>query len=75
MPRATRRSLVGRKIVGVDFKRQYDSSRHVNFTQPVLTLDNGCELVFVVQETDIGEYGVTILEREARDSEGMGDAL
>jgi hypothetical protein len=54
------RDLVGRTIVAVDFGRWYDGKRHEWITDPVLTLDNGREMGFVVLETDCGEYGVSI---------------
>lgn len=55
------RDLVGRKIVAVEF-HPFKCRRHYNewATQPVITLDNGRRLRFVVQETDYGEYGVAL---------------
>lgn len=64
-----RRDLIGRKIVAVDlypFDRNMQdgpvcySGPNRYATNPVLTLDNGRRLSFVVQETDIGEYGVEL---------------
>jgi hypothetical protein len=56
------RDLIGRKIVAVDFGRDWDGQQWL--TRPVLTLDNGQRLSFVVQETHDGaEYGVSLCFR------------
>jgi hypothetical protein len=60
MANARRRDLVGRKIVGVEFNRKSDG-RGGRMTDPVITLDNGRKLLFSVHESDVGEYGVTII--------------
>lgn len=60
------RDLVGRKIVAVRFNRfpawmENQRARRGEWANnPVLVLDNGRELKFVVQETDVGEYGVEL---------------
>jgi hypothetical protein len=59
---ATKRQLVGRKIVDVDwglFNTGVGRGKKTA-TQPRLTLDNGARVYFVVEETEVGEYGVTI---------------
>lgn len=60
------RDLVGRTIVAVDF-RPFRHERALGgedlspyTTDPVLILDNGREVRFVVCETEVGEYGVEI---------------
>ena len=64
--KATKRDLTGRKIVAVDFRhfRGEDTTHEemgpIRCTNPVLTLDNGRRVWFLVQETEIGEYGVAI---------------
>ncbi len=61
MTLATARLLVGRTIVAVDL-RPFDggSPQEIrNCHDPVITLDNGAQLTFSVQETDSGDgYGV-----------------
>jgi hypothetical protein len=61
------RDLIGRKIVGVKWNRFRTEKPGVKpadgdywATDPVLILDNGRQLRFVVQETDVGEYGVEL---------------
>jgi len=55
----TARDLVNRKIVAVDLDGFRDASGY--HTRPVLTLDNGRRLSFVVSETFSGDdYGVTL---------------
>lgn len=61
--RATARLLVGRTIVAVDFGRKWDPGHGQWFNDPMLTLDNGRQMRFVTQETDTGEYGMTIMRR------------
>jgi len=60
--KATKRSLVGRKIVAVDW-RKFGTGRPdlKTATDPVLYLDNGRAIRFVVIETEVGEYGVAIV--------------
>lgn len=51
--------LIGRKIVAVELNGFRDASGY--HTRPVLTLDNGRRVGFVVSETYSGdEYGVSI---------------
>jgi hypothetical protein len=51
--------LIGRKIVAVDWGRfATGQPQHPRTTQPMLTLDNGRKLHFIVCETETGEYGV-----------------
>lgn len=59
--RATKRHLVGRRIVDIDWNH-FDTARpdHPATTDPRLILDNGREVYFIVAETDGGEYGVEI---------------
>jgi hypothetical protein len=62
---ATKRDLVGRRIIDVDFRpfnrNMPGRKNYLGKTyDPVLTLDNGRSLFFVVDETDVGEYGITI---------------
>jgi hypothetical protein len=59
MSTATKRDLIGRKIVAVDFK-PFDDDMGSKAHAPVLTLDNGRQVTFVVEETDTGEYGTSI---------------
>lgn len=62
--KATKRDLVGRKIVAINWQpfnpNLGDSNRPNRATDPILTLDNGRKLWFVVQETEVGEYGIEI---------------
>ena len=57
--KATARDLVGRRITAVAFQ-PFPDGRGANATDPILTLDNGRRVWFVVQETDTGDYGVSI---------------
>jgi hypothetical protein len=59
MSSATKRDLLGRTIVGVDFGRFHDSA-HGWRTDPVLILDNGRRIYCVVQETNGCGYGVAL---------------
>lgn len=54
------RDLVGRRIVAVRQNRWWCPSYQKWCTDPVLVLDNGTTLHFVVQETGSGEYGISI---------------
>lgn len=58
MKRATSKLLVGRKIIGFKLNKWTDENGdHYN---PVITLDNGADVVFSVTETeDGGGYGIT----------------
>lgn len=53
------RQLVGRTIVGFD-PCPFDDGRGGIAHDPVILLDDGSRLRFVVEETDVGEYGVWI---------------
>jgi len=58
------RDLIGRKIVGVEWHRfssERPFSRQNDCTDPVLIFDNGQRLAFVVQETEVGEYGIELV--------------
>lgn len=57
--KATRRALIGRKIVGVDF-RPFDDGKGGTAHNPTLMLDNGRRVYFTTEETDMGEYGTLI---------------
>lgn len=51
--------LLGRRIRGV-FLRPFPDGRGGEAYNPSLLLDDGARLTFSVQETESGEYGVTI---------------
>ena len=59
MMRATKRALVGRAIIDADF-RPFKNGRGGTAHDPVLTLDNGRRLSMTAEETDVGEYGVSL---------------
>ena len=52
--------LQGRTITEVVLRRQHDRVRGRFIYEPTLVLDNGSELTFEVQESDIGIYGVAM---------------
>lgn len=52
-----KRQIVGRRIVAVDW-RPFDDGHGGMTYDPVFELDNGTALVFTVQETECGEYGI-----------------
>jgi hypothetical protein len=54
---ALRKALVGRKIVDTEAHAFRDGRGGITY-QPVLVLDNGAKLHFVVHETDGGDYGI-----------------
>ena len=58
--KVTKRDLIGRRIVAVAMRRQWDGVRREWYYDPVLTLDNGKRIWFITQETEIGEYGTKI---------------
>lgn len=61
--RCAARRLVGRTIVAVDlrpFDAGSDESPRGTTFAPVLTLDDGTRVRFVVDETEGSEYGVTV---------------
>jgi hypothetical protein len=57
---AKARDLVGRTITAVDFRKFQRGPNRGWATDPVLTLDNGKQVHFVVQETEVGEYGIEV---------------
>ena len=68
---ATKRDLVGRTIVDVEFHRWHtgragkpDSLTWT--TSPVLILDNGHRVYFSTDETESGEYGTRICINRGR---------
>lgn len=86
---ATKRDLIGRRIVAVDFRRFHCEAKSCTcasgpgrsswHSDPVLTLDNGRRLFFVTDETEVGEYGtnICISERPAlngTDNNGIPEA-
>lgn len=56
---ANKKHLIGRTIVDVDF-RPFPDGQGRTAHNPILTLDNGRKVWFVTEETDVGEYGVTV---------------
>ena len=52
--------FLGRTIVGVEW-RPADDGRGETVADPELILDDGRRIGFVVQETDVGEYGIDIV--------------
>lgn len=57
--KATRKHLVGRTIVAVDFG-PFDDGRGGTVHAPRITLDNGRVVYFTTEETEVGEYGTLI---------------
>ena len=58
---ARARDLIGRTIVAVDF-RPFSRGRGRQIAHdPIVTLDNGRHVMFVVEETDTPAYGVRIV--------------
>lgn len=58
------REVVGRRIVAVRSNRWWDSGRRFWAHRPVIVLDDGSELFFSVEETDSGEYGISVGRRK-----------
>lgn len=61
--KATKRDLIGRRIVDVQFNRfasRPEVSGRLDACEPRIVLDNGRTLFFITNETDIGGYGTTI---------------
>ncbi len=59
-PKSAARYLLGRTIVAVDLN-EFEDDEGGKCTDPVIVLDNGSQLRFVVQEAPgVGEYGVCI---------------
>lgn len=61
---ASSRLLVGRTITSVELHTRRTERGQIH--DPVITLDNGAKLFFVVQETDEMEYGVRPLYLKPR---------
>lgn len=59
-----RHYLIGKRIVAVDLRSFSDGRGGVTY-DPHLTLDDGSEVHAVVDETDVGEYGLTLVRRKA----------
>lgn len=57
--KANKNHLIGRTITAVDM-RPFPDGRGGTAHDPVITLDNGRVLWFVVDETEVGEYGVCV---------------
>ena len=55
----TLKSIIGHKIKAIDL-RPFDNGEGKLAYDPIITLDNGLTLHFVTQETQVGEYGVSI---------------
>jgi hypothetical protein len=55
---ASARLLVGRRIVGYD-PRPFDDGRGGVAHNPAIVLDNGAQLTFTTEETEVSEYGVS----------------
>ena len=60
--RAQTRDLVGRTIVGVEWRHMRTGPQHNNgwTSDPTIVLDNGARLFFTVDETDGESYGITV---------------
>ncbi len=72
MMKARKRDLIGRRIVAVDwrpFQAAPETFPRLMAHFPRLMLDNGRELYFVTEETEVGEYGtrVCITEKGKKD--------
>ena len=59
MKMVSARQLVGRKIIAFD-PGTFDDGRGRVAHNPSITLDDGSNLYFVTEETEVGEYGVFI---------------
>ncbi len=55
---ATKKLLIGRKIVGFSLGA-FPNGRGGKAYNPIITLDNGARLMFDVTETEFSIYGVT----------------
>jgi hypothetical protein len=62
---ATKRALVGRKIIAVDF-RPFDDGKGGKAHDPVITLDNGRRVFFITEESESGDYGTKMLISDPR---------
>ena len=61
---ANSRLLVGRTITSVELRTRRTEQGQIH--DPVITLDNGARVFFVVQETDEMEYGIKPLYLKPR---------
>jgi hypothetical protein len=61
---ASSRLLVGRTITSVELHTRRTEQGQIH--DPVITLDNGAKVFFVVQETDEMEYGIRPLYLKPR---------
>jgi hypothetical protein len=57
---AQKRDLVGRTITAVEWCEHWDSQRNKWIHKPILSLDDGRTVWFVVEESDTGTYGTEI---------------
>lgn len=59
--KATTKHLLGRRIVAVNFRpfKARPGERSMAH-DPIITLDNGRKLFFIVEETEVGEYGICL---------------
>lgn len=60
LTRPTRKSLIGRTITDVKMN-PFADGRGGTAHDPRITLDDGRVLMFVTEETDVGEYGVALM--------------
>jgi hypothetical protein len=51
--------IVSRMITRIDLN-PFDDGRGGKATNPIITLDDGAQIGFSVQETETGEYGIEI---------------
>lgn len=59
MRMVSERQLVGRRIIKFS-PCPFSDGRGGTAHDPVITLDDGSRLTFIVEETDTGEYGVFV---------------
>jgi hypothetical protein len=57
--KATKKHLVGRTIVDVD-PGPFSNGKGGTAHDPTLTLDDGRKVFFVVEETEVGKYGISL---------------
>lgn len=58
--KARKRDLIGRTIVEMDRRRQWDPGRRCWYDDPVIILDNGARIYFSTVETEGSDYGIDI---------------
>ena len=63
-----KRRVIGRKIVDVDLRPFQSDPRYPaeRAHDVIFTLDNGAQISFVVEETEVGEYGICPCYRKPR---------